>query len=143
MRRNIKYILIVIVVVFLAASLYAYKEYNRKGIDLTHEKPQEKITATALLAAFKNDEENANKKFAGKTLLVTGIISEINNEQDTLLNIYLGEENTIEKVSCIMDMRRKEDFEKLKSGQQISIIGFCTGYLQDVEMNRCVIVPSK
>ena len=129
--------------VFLAGFIYAYKEYNRKVTDLTHEKPQQTITASALLAAFKNEEENANKKFTGKTLLVTGIISEINNEQDTLLNIYLGEDNAIEKVSCIMDMRRKESFEKLKPGQPISIIGFCTGYLQDVEMNRCVIVPSK
>lgn len=143
MNRNFKYVLLVIIIVFLSASLFVYKEYNRKPIDLSNEKPQEKITASALIAAFKIDEEKANKRFAGKTLQVMGLITEINKEQDTLLNIYLGEENTMEKVSCIMDMRRKESFEKLKPGQQISIIGSCTGYLQDVELNRCVIVTSK
>ena len=143
MRRTLKYVLFAIAFVILATSLFVFKEYNRKPADLTNEKPQKKITAAALIAAFKNDEENANKIFLGKTLIITGLITEINNEQDTLLNIFLGEKNSIEKVSCIMDMRRKDSFEKLKPGQQISIIGFCTGYLQDVEMNRCVIAQSK
>lgn len=143
MSRTLKYVLFAIGIVVLATSFFVFKEYNRKLTDLTHEKPQEKITASALIAAFKNDEENANKIFLGKTLMITGFITEINNEQDTLLNIFLGEKNTIEKVSCIMDMRRKDSFVKLMPGQQISIIGFCTGYLQDVEMNRCVIAQSK
>ena len=65
MSRTLKYILFAIAIVFLATSLFVFKEYNRKLTDLTHEKPQEKSTALALIAAFKNDEENANKIFLG------------------------------------------------------------------------------
>ena len=134
---------VVIIIILLAVSLYAYKEYNRKPADLTNIKPEETVTAPALLAAFRIDEEKANKSFLGKTLMVTGVIREINNEEDTLLNIFLGEDKAIEKVSCMMDMRKKDQFINLKIGQQISLLGFCTGYLQDVEMNRCVIINSK
>ena len=135
-----KYIAVVIIIVLLVLSFYAYNEYNRKPADLTNISADKTVTAPALLAAFKNDEEKANKIYLGKTLKVTGVIKEINNEEDTLLNIFLGEDNAIEKVSCMMDMRKKEEFIHLKDGQQISIIGYCTGYLQDVEMNRCVII---
>ena len=143
MNLSGKYIAVVTLVVLLTISFYAYNEYNRKPADLTNIKPEETITAPILLAAFKNDEEKANKKFLGKNLMVTGLIREINNEEDTLMNIFLGEDNALEKVSCMMDMRKKEQFTNLKIGQQVSLIGFCTGYLQDVEMMRCIIVSSK
>lgn len=140
MGSNRKYIFAIIAVFILAMILYAVNEYTRKPAVLSNEKPQETITAMALLAAFKNNEEMANKLYLGKTILITGLITEINNEQDTLMNIYLGDPNAFTKVSCKMDMRKKDSFVKLSAGQQISLIGFCTGYLQDVELDRCVIV---
>ena len=127
----------------LAMLFFGIKEYNRKPKDLTEAKPQEKTTAIALLTAFKNDEALANKTYLGKTVEISGVITEIENEEDSLINIYLGDSSLMEKVSCTMDMRNKEKFVNLKSGQQVSIIGFCTGYLQDVEMNRCAIAPSQ
>lgn len=140
MSSNRKFIVVSILIFLSAIVLYAFNEYNRKPADLSVQKPQETITAMALLAAFKNNEEIANKLYLGKTVLITGLITEINNEQDTLMNIYLGDSSAFEKVSCKMDMRKKDSFLKLIPGQQISLIGFCTGYLQDVELDRCVIV---
>ena len=132
-----------IVLPVLAIIVFGIKEYNRKPKDLSEAKPQIKTTAVALINAFKNDEATANKLYLGKTIEVSGAIAEIENEADTLLNIYLGDDTLMEKVSCSMDMRNKEKFGTLTAGQQISIIGFCTGYLQDVEMNRCAITASQ
>lgn len=127
----------------VAILFFGINEYNRKPKDLSEAKPQEKITAVALITAFKNDEARANKTYLGKTVEITGVISDIENEDDSLINIYLGDSSLMEKVSCTMDMRNKEKFGNLTPGQQISIIGFCTGYLQDVEMNRCAIASSQ
>lgn len=127
----------------VAILVFGIKEYNRKPKDLSEAKPQEKTTALALINAFKNDEASANKLYLGKTIEILGAITDIENEADTLLNIYLGADTLMEKVSCSMDMRNKEKFGTLTAGQQISIIGFCTGYLQDVEMNRCAISASQ
>ena len=137
-----KYILVFVVLILLAV-LYGIKEYNRKPTDLSMVNPEATISAVALITSFKGNEATANKTFLGKTVLVNGIISEIDNENDTLENIYLGDSTLLEKVSCSMDMSKSDEYKKLKQGQQISIKGFCTGYLQDVELNRCVIFPQK
>ena len=137
-----KYILVFVVLILLAV-LYGIKEYNRKPTDLSKVNPEATIFAVALITSFKENEATANKTFLGKTVLVNGIISEIDNENDTLVNVYLGDSTLLEKVSCSMDMSKSDEYKKLKQGQQISIKGFCTGYLQDVELNRCVIFPQK
>ena len=143
MMSKKKYIWVFVVLALISAVSYGIKEYNRKPADLSKVNPEETISAVALITSFKNNEVIANKTFLGKTVLVNGIISEIDNENDTLLNIYLGDSTLFEKVSCSMDMSKREEYKKLKQGQQISIKGFCTGYLQDVELNRCVIFSTK
>lgn len=138
-----KYILVATLVAVAFAGIYAYKEYNRKAADVTNITAQETINASDILTAFTNDEAAATKKFAGKTIQITGTVSEIINQQDTMLNIFLGSETDINKVSCLMDMRRKEDLKNIVQGKKIAIKGICTGFLADVEMNRCVIVNEK
>ena len=66
-------------------------------------------------------------------------INKIDNQQDTLLTIFLGDSLLSSGVSCLMD----SGYIKLKKvftpGAQITIKGICTGYLMDVELNRCVV----
>jgi hypothetical protein len=138
-----KYLLFTFIALVTIAAVYAYREYNRKATDLFTAAPQEIVNATDMTTAFANDETIATKKFAGKTVLVTGFVTEIINQKDTLLNIFLGNDTDINKISCLMDMRRKETFKNIVVGKQISIKGMCTGFLADVEMNRCVIVNQK
>lgn len=138
-----KYLVFAILIIIIIAGIYGYKEYNRKVADVSSAAPQEVINATEMLAAFTTDEAVATKKFAGKTVLVTGIVAEIINQQDTIMNVFLGNNEDISKVSCLMDMRKKKAFKNISVGKQISIKGICTGFLADVEMNRCVVVQEK
>ncbi len=123
--------------------MYAYKEYNRRPADLSTVKPDVIVTAVDLVNAFETDEGKANVKFNGKTLLVKGVVAEINNQQDTLLNIYLGKNEAMHKVSCAVNIRNKEMKHTPVVGDIIAVKGICTGFLQDVEMNRCVIEIDK
>lgn len=143
MTASKKYIYFTILTVVIIAGAYGYKEYNRKAADVYTAVPQETLQATEMLTAFTTNEAAATKKFAGKTVLVTGVVAEIINQQDTMINIFLGDETDINKVSCLMDIRKKEAFKNIAVGKQISIKGICTGFLADVEMNRCVIVNEK
>ena len=138
-----KYLVFAILLIMIIAGIYGYKEYNRKVEDVSTAAPQEVINATEMLTAFTTDEAEANKKFAGKTVLVTGTVAEIINQQDTMMNVFLGDDTDVSKVSCLMDMRKKKSFKKISVGKQISIKGICTGFLADVEMNRCVVVQEK
>jgi hypothetical protein len=136
-----KYTLVAIAVIIAIAVIYGYKEYNRKPENLSNIKPQVIVSADSIIAAYETDEAKANAQFLGKTILVNGIVSEMNNQQDTLLNVIIGNDG-LHNVSCLLDKEQLENFKKYSVGKPVSIKGICTGFLADVELNRCVIVSN-
>lgn len=122
----------------IIASLYFYWEYNRKSADLVNTKPAFIVTASNLVSDFETDEAAANKKFLGKVIQVNGVLASADYSQDTLINITLGD--GLHRVGCQFDKRHSAGIEKLQEMHTISVKGICTGYLMDVELNRCVIV---
>ena len=140
MATKKKYILLGVLLVLIGASVYFYKEYNRKPADLSEITPEAKVAAAAIIDLYEEDEPKANRQYLGKTIQVNGTITEINSQQDTLVNVLIGDASSMHKVSCLLDKQYIAAIKKYNTGQQISIKGICTGYLMDVELNRCVIV---
>jgi tRNA_anti-like len=140
MSKRKQYFFIGLIVIIGIIGAYGYKEFNRKPANLYDVQAQEIISSDSLIAAYEFDETKANGKFLGKTLLVSGVIAEINNQQDSLLNIFLGKDEDMHKVSCLLDNNQLETIKKYSVGNPISIKGICTGFLADVELNRCVIL---
>ncbi len=138
-----KYFLVGIVVVAGIVAIYAYREFNRKPTDLATVTAQKTVTVANLVASYEADEAAANKEYLGKTILVSGNIAEINNQQDTLLNVLLGNADNLHGVSCLLDIKQLEEIKHFHVGDSIAIKGICTGYLADVELNRCVIIQDK
>lgn len=143
MRRSKKNIFLIASFILLCGGGYFYKEYNRKPADISNIEPDVSANATALVELYQNDEAKANQQYLGKTIQATGVIAEINNLQDTLVNVLIGESSSMHKVSCLLDIRYLALIRNYRVGQQIIIRGICTGYLMDVEMNRCVIIEKK
>lgn len=121
---------------------YFYKEYYRRPTDITGMQPAEKVNAAAIVTLYQNDEAKANQRYLNKTIEVQGAITEIVNQQDTLINVFIGDTNSVHNVSCLLDKRHFNAIKKYTAGQQITIKGICTGFLLDVELNRCVIVQN-
>ena len=131
--------LITFLIILCSAGIYIYKEYNRKPARLNNLPAVVNINADTLISQFALNEAEANKKYLGKVISVKGFINKIDNQQDTLLTILLGDSLLSSSVSCLMD----SSYVKLKKvftpGAPITIKGICTGYLMDVELNRCVV----
>lgn len=125
--------------VLIAVLVYAYTEYNRKPSDLFSVVPQARVTASELVGKYSNDEQKANGLYLGKNIEVTGMISEINNQHDTLMNVMLGDHEDLHRVSCLLDRKYIMLVKQKKPGDKITLKGICTGYLMDVELNRCVL----
>ena len=136
---NKRIVLITLLIILFSAGIYIYKEYNRKPARLNNLPAVVNINADTLISQFALNEAEANKKYLGKVISVKGFINKIDNQQDTLLTILLGDSLLSSSVSCLMD----SSYIKLKKvftpGVQIIIKGICTGYLMDVELNRCVV----
>ncbi len=139
MKRK-KILLLVVLAILLSGGWYAFREYHRKPADLTSLKPVGRMDAVELAALYETDESNANTLYLGKAIDVSGTIVDIENHQDTMINILLGDKEAMHRVSCLMNMDHAAAFKKYKPGDAVTIRGICTGYLMDVELNRCVII---
>lgn len=127
-------------VIVIAAGWYAYSEYNRKPADLSSVYAGAHTNADSLVAMYKKDEQKANELYLGKAIDVTGFIAEIINQQETMVNILLSTSDDMHRVSCMMNVKRAGGIKQYNQGDKITIRGICTGYLLDVELNRCVVV---
>ena len=139
MKRKTKILLTAIAVILLIAVAYLVKEYDRKPADVADIIAAEKTTAFNLLKAFEDSEPIANKKYAGNIIEVTGTISSIYNEADTIVNVLLETGDPLHTINCALATKEISGIKKYKPGQSITIKGHCTGFLLDVELNRCVI----
>ena len=137
-----KNIAIVAVFIAMAFAFYFYKEYHRKPDDISGFQPSEKIKFSVIVNGYQNDETIANKQFLGKIIQVSGPVTDIIKQQDTIINVFIGDLNSLHKVSCLLDKRNAGSIDKYSKGNDITIKGICTGFLLDVELNRCVIVDT-
>lgn len=129
---------------FLVAALacgcisFALYLYNKPHKDVGDIQPQCTINAPDLFTTFLNNEQNANVQFLNKVVLVSGKISSISRNENAVI-IFLESNSLFGQVSC--DLSGKYTSMSLKNGQPISIKGRCSGYLADVILTDCVIVP--
>ena len=140
MKSIRKYLLLIITLIIAAVVIYVYYEYNRKPANLIDIKATANVEAADLISIYEKEESKANAQYLGKAIDVTGVISDILNQQDTLVNIMLGNKNEMHRVSCLMGRNNLAKIGQYHIGDKITVRGICTGYLLDVELNRCVII---
>lgn len=138
-KKNIA-IILVLIVLFLA--FYFYHEYQRKPGDISNVEPVTKINFSVIVDLYENDEARANTQYLGKIIQVSGPITDIIKQQDKIINVLIGDTNSLHKVSCLLDKKHFSAIDKYNERQQVTIKGICTGFLLDVELNRCVIVDN-
>ena len=98
------------------------------------------VTATQLFNDFSTNEAAAQKKYVPeklgeKKVQVTGVISSTGKNEDGEFFYTLKTSDEMFGVKCIMD--KGNEIANAKSGDTITIRGFCDGYNMDVIVNRC------
>jgi len=96
-----------------------------------------KIEAADLYSEFQANEVLANKKYIGKTIEVTGTIMDLDKDKQGASVLYIDADAGINGLLCTMEMNQKATF---KVGQKVTLKGLCSGYLQDVVLNKCVLI---
>jgi predicted phosphodiesterase len=142
MKRTILFFILLIII---AAGIYAYKEYHRGNKDLTGVTAITRINASDLIKAFETDEANANNKYLGKIIAVKGNVKSIEKEANSA-TIVFGDVLSLSSVRCSMDTTHLEKITSIKVGQNLTVKGNCTGFNKndiielgsDVILNRSV-----
>ncbi len=140
MSKISKQILTVLVILgFVGTSMGIYL-YNKPHIDLANQQADISFAASKLFSEFETDENSANKKYLNKIIEVRGNIQEITKTDDGGLIIVLRGEEDIFGVNCAFEKKDAQKIVGIKTGKEITVKGFCTGMLMDVNLSRCVLV---
>lgn len=126
-------------ILVVAGILYGLYLYNKKPQNIKQARSQFEITASGLTTAFNTDESNATKQYVDKIVSVSGSIKDVKIEQGGTATVFLESGDPMTSVTCSFYDTEAAAVKKLKTGQQVTIKGVCTGKLMDVVLNKCSI----
>jgi len=138
MKLYVKIALFVVVFIAISGILAALYLYNLKHTDMAKAKPDFIITATALQKEFEENEVSASSKYNNKILEVTGFLESLTQADSSNLSLSIKTSNDMSSVICTF--ATIPDPSKLKTGDEITIRGECSGFLMDVLLNNCAII---
>jgi hypothetical protein len=141
MKPYVKIALLVVLLIAIGSILTALILYNKKHPDTAKAKPDFVVTATALQKAFEDNEATASTRYINKILEVRGTIVSITTADSTNTNISLKTGSDISSVICTF--RKITNFTKFKTGDEITLRGECSGFLMDVLLNNCAVIPGR
>lgn len=96
------------------------------------------IRAVDLYDMYLRNEDSANRMYLDSVISVSGNIRNIELNQGRY-TITLNSNDSNGAVVCEMDIAVNERIRSLKPGDEISLVGFCNGWLMDVQLDRCKI----
>ncbi|MBL7768608.1 MAG: hypothetical protein JNK20_06530 [Flavipsychrobacter sp.] len=134
----IKPLLYGLLVLLLGIAIVGHYLYQKEPARAEGQDAAFRLTAAELLEAFQQNEAAANDNYLGKWLEIRGVINLLNPEEGM---VYLGEPAAAISVSCLLDSVLKSSPALLKVGDTVSIKGFCSGYLMDVQLTRAQVLP--
>ena len=97
------------------------------------------MVASDLFSEFETDETTANSRYLNTVVRVTGTVIDVSFDSEEELSILLETDSPIFGVSCSMESGQMSRLKDIKTGDQITVKGICTGMLSDVVLNRCVV----
>lgn len=141
---NIRNLLGILLLIILALGAYIYFFiYHQSHPDFYHQQADHKVEAVQLFTKFQADEQKANELYLGKVLRVTGVILDLEIKNGEIDAIRLDAGEILDGLVCELDKIYPRETSDLGIGDSIVIQGVCTGFLQDVILNRCSIIEMK
>lgn len=117
--------IVILLLVFFTFLGYSYIYQDHRNIET--EEAAYNVTPKTIINEFNLDANKSEKKYLNKTIVVTGIITEINENDLTLNDIVFCQLNGINNKS-------------IKMNSTIKIKGRCIGYddlLEQVKLDQC------
>jgi len=143
MKKLLK-IVIILAIIGLGAAFIVYKfVYNQPHTNFEKAKAEFSLTAVDFYNEFINNKEAASAKYNGKVVEITSEVSKIESDTNIAYIVFVFSEGVFgdEGIRCDMLPDFIEDVKMLKTGDKVTVKGYCTGYNDtDVIMENCSII---
>jgi hypothetical protein len=94
------------------------------------------ITAKVLFETYNANEKDADAQYLNKAIEVTGVVGEVEKNQDGGTMLILDTGDPIAGVQCAM----REQNINVAKGAEVTIKGFCSGNgITGVSLTDCII----
>lgn len=139
MKKQVKYVLIIVLLLIAGAGIYGYHLYNERNPSLRDVSSSVRLSADELFTAFDKDETAAARQYSDKVLSVRGLVRQVDKDAKGGYTLYLSTPELLKSISCSLDSLYRGAPPEVKQGDSVTVKGVCTGYLMDVVLVRCVI----
>ena len=126
MNKKLKWALVTLFVLLLAAGAIVWYVFNEKFADTTQKKADYTVNAMGFIKEFQQDRNAANKKYTEKIIVVNGIVAQVETA-DTTANIKFIDSLTGAYVIFAFQQQHLNEAKTIKTGDQVSIKGSCSG----------------
>jgi hypothetical protein len=102
--------------------------------------PALEVEVKALLAAYKENEVDADDRYKGKVVVVSGKVDDIGKDilDDAYVTVGTGAAFELPTAQC--SLGDPTDAKGLKKGQAITVRGEVRGLMMNVQLGDCVVV---
>jgi uncharacterized protein (DUF1330 family) len=151
--KNIKTIIVTVIFILALVALigggvyYIVKNIIFKDeVSLAEKTADYSMSCDSIYQEFKSNKETASQKFLGKTIILSGVVNNIEKIENNVNVVY--KVNSGEAVvSCTLDSLNAPKL-KTAQGEKLVLKGEYVGYEDDlmfveipeIKFNRCVIV---
>ena len=138
MKRNIIFSGIILVIAIAIFGLY---QYNKPHRNIASAEADYELSADDLCSEFEKDVETASIKYADKVITFSGVISNVQQNQNGSYNVLL--KGRTGSINCETDPALDFDEENLSENTSVKIKGLCIGYddlLQELQFKKCSII---
>ena len=130
-----KIITVAIIAVIATGAVVFYYQYNKPQRDVASIDAKV-VSAKKLYNDFSTNEQLANSEYLNKAVQVNGKVLEVKKNQVAGSQIVLDTGDPMFGVACTMDENTKD----IKPGDEVTVKGICTGYLNDVIIIRSLVL---
>ena len=125
-------ILRILTPLFIIGFTIIYFTYNKPHKDFNKAPSQFTIESKKLISFYQNNSEDANTKYLDKIILITGTITDL---EENIIILDNG-------IVCTLDPSQKID-DQIYMGSKISIKGRCIGYddlLEEIRVDHSFVI---
>lgn len=133
--------IIILFSIFVVAGLIlgGYYWVNRPNQSMSSAKADLEVDAKAIYDEYVANETLAGAKYNDKVVLVSGMVSSVDKSNGQVA-IMLDTGDPIGAVMCQLDAEINQESGELKEGDFVKFKGTCSGFMTDVQLQRCVLV---
>jgi hypothetical protein len=145
MKRWMKILLTLMGTGTVAALLVYVFVYNKPHEDYEKKDADFKLSAEVFFNECKSNQEASKVKYNDKVVQVSGKLSKIEDADTLVTMVYVFEEGMFGDagVRCEMLEKYNEQARNTPLGEEVSLKGFYTGFIEDANLKYCSIVVNE